>query len=32
MVDPSDRFGGIERWYTLARRASAEVPEATPAE
>jgi peptide/nickel transport system substrate-binding protein len=32
MVDPSDRFGGIERWYTLARRASAERPEATPDE
>jgi len=25
MVDPSDRFGGIERWYVLARRARAEA-------
>jgi peptide/nickel transport system substrate-binding protein len=32
MVDPSDRFGGIERWYTLARRARAEAPETTPDE
>jgi len=30
MVDPSDRFGGIERWYILARRARAEEPETTP--
>ncbi len=27
MVDPSDRFGGIERWYVLARRARTEGSE-----
>ncbi len=27
MVDPSDRFGGIERWYVLARRARTEASE-----
>jgi peptide/nickel transport system substrate-binding protein len=32
MVDPSDRFGDIEFWYTLARRARAEQPETTPEE
>ena len=32
MVDPSDRFGGIEGWYTFARRARAQEPEATPDE
>jgi peptide/nickel transport system substrate-binding protein len=32
MVDPSDRFGGIEYWYTLARRARTETPETTPEE
>jgi peptide/nickel transport system substrate-binding protein len=32
MVDPSDRFGGIERWYTLARRARPQESEATPDE
>jgi len=29
MADPSDRFGGIARWYTLARRARAEEPKTT---
>jgi hypothetical protein len=24
IVDPSDRFGAIERWYILARRARTE--------
>jgi peptide/nickel transport system substrate-binding protein len=27
LVDPSDRFGSIERWYVLARRARAEEPQ-----
>ena len=27
MVDPSDRFGSIEGWYVLARRARTQAPD-----
>jgi len=30
MIDPSDRFAGIEGWYMMARRARASGSEATP--